>query len=506
MVTVTTTASWTPSAPADTDGDGIADASEIDADGDGISDLIESGGTDTDNDGTIDDFIDADTDGIDDTVAVVPGLLLDTDGDGSPDFQDLDSDNDGLTDLREAGGTDRDGDGVADSLIAVADLPDANDDGIPDFQEMLPGAAPAVILTGLQGGGCAISPVLLTHGQGPQQVDPTLPVLSILALMGLALRRRSRQVTKKAGKVASVAGVTIGSIFLGGCATSGIGQGIDDSLAHEDSLSFGLYAAAGIGPSRIEPDTSQVQGVDPNDRVEPAGQVTLGVDLNKWVSVEGHSADLGSAGLSPTGRINYHVNGLSALVYAGGNRSRFKRRGLTAFGRVGVGLLDNSPVGDVEFERVNDTHVLFGAGVEYMTPFGLGIRAEGVSFDEDAQYAQLALMYRTGLRKESRRPVLAAALEPAVPEPVPALAPVAATNLCNSLDGVLEGVTFHNDSAGLNQGLSEKRAQSVVDYLSARGLNRERLNSTAFGESNPIDDNATAEGRARNRRVELYTR
>jgi len=70
-------------------------------------------------------------------------------------------------------------------------------------------------------------------------------------------------------------------------------------------------------------------------------------------------------------------------------------------------------------------------------------------------------------------------------------------------------ISAHTDSVGsesYNQGLSEKRAQSVVDYLSARGLNRERLNSTAFGESNPIDDNATAEGRARNRRVELYTR
>ena len=567
-----------PSAPADTDGDGIADASEIDADSDGISDLIESGGTDTDDDGTIDGFVDTDVDGVDDTVAVVPSLLVDTDGDGSPDFQDPDSDNDGLTDLQEGGGTDIDGDGLADNLVPGADLPDADDDGIPDFQEILPGAVPTtpvetpepvvtpepevqtpepadetpvpdqttgIILTGLQGTGCAISPTFLTHGQGPQKVDPTLPMISMLALMGLVLRRRSRQVTRKAGKSAGVAVVAIGSLFLSSCSTLGIGQSSDDLVDYEDSLSFGLYAAAGIGPSRIEPDTSQVQGVDPNDRVEPAGQVTLGVDLHKWLSLEGHSADLGSAGLSPTGRINYHVNGLSALVYAGGNRSRFRRQGLTAFGRIGVGALDNSPVGDVEFERVNDTHVLIGAGIEYMTPFGLGLRAEGISFDEDARYAQLALMYRTGLKKDSKRPVLAAAPEPELPVVAAAAPPepLPVPDACDALSGVLEGVTFHNDSAGLtdtsslilngvadtlatceriqieisahtdsvgsesyNQSLSERRAQTVVDYLSERGLSSDRLNPTAFGESSPIDDNATAEGRARNRRVELYAR
>ena len=297
---------------------------------------------------------------------------------------------------------------------------------------------------------------------------------------------------------------------------------------------------AGIGPSRLEPDTSQVQGVDPNDRVEPAGQIAVGVDLTKHLAIEAHSADLGSAGLSPTGRINYHINGLSALLYAGGNRDRFRRQGLTAYGRIGVGALENTPVGDVPFEQVNSTHVLFGAGVEYITPIGVGIRAEGISFDDDARYAQLGLMYRTGRRKAIERPKLAAAPEPQ-PQPVVAAAvPKPEPDLCSSAGVVLDGVTFNNDSAGLtyestlvlndvastlaqctnlqvelsahtdsvgseiyNQSLSERRAQSVVDYLSARGLDRHRLNPQAFGESSPIDSNETSQGRARNRRVEL---
>ena len=39
-------------------------------------------------------------------------------------------------------------------------------------------------------------------------------------------------------------------------------------------------------------------------------------------------------------------------------------------------------------KKVNATHVLFGAGIEYMTSLGLGVRAEGISFEEDAQFAQ----------------------------------------------------------------------------------------------------------------------
>lgn len=64
----------------------------------------------------------------------------------------------------------------------------------------------------------------------------------------------------------------------------------------------------------------------------------------------------------------------------------------------------------------------------------------------------------------------------------------------------------HTDSTGsdaYNQGLSERRAQSVADYLVARGVDRVRLATRGFGESQPIADNSTDAGRAANRRVEL---
>ena len=68
-------------------------------------------------------------------------------------------------------------------------------------------------------------------------------------------------------------------------------------------------------------------------------------------------------------------------------------------------------------------------------------------------------------------------------------------------------VAGHTDAVGTdayNQGLSERRARTVFDYLTSNGIDASRLNGpTGYGESRPIDTNDTAEGRAKNRRTEL---
>ena len=67
-------------------------------------------------------------------------------------------------------------------------------------------------------------------------------------------------------------------------------------------------------------------------------------------------------------------------------------------------------------------------------------------------------------------------------------------------------VAGHTDSTGsdaYNQGLSERRAQSVSSYLSSQGVMRERLITVGMGESRPVADNGTAAGRQANRRVEI---
>jgi len=67
-------------------------------------------------------------------------------------------------------------------------------------------------------------------------------------------------------------------------------------------------------------------------------------------------------------------------------------------------------------------------------------------------------------------------------------------------------VEGHTDAVGAdayNQSLSERRAGSVRDYLVGKGIDASRLSTAGYGESQPVADNETAEGRALNRRVEL---
>jgi outer membrane protein OmpA-like peptidoglycan-associated protein len=67
----------------------------------------------------------------------------------------------------------------------------------------------------------------------------------------------------------------------------------------------------------------------------------------------------------------------------------------------------------------------------------------------------------------------------------------------------IEGYTDSVGSEALNQKLSQERASSVMNYLIENGVASSRLNAKGFGESNPIDSNKTAAGRANNRRVEI---
>ncbi len=169
----------TAPANGDTDGDGIPDPFDLDSDGDGISDLDESGLTpeeiaalDTNGDGVIDPNQPFGPNGLADNVETTPesgqpdynndgqpDAPQDTDGDGVPDFQDLDSDNDGINDLIEGGqdpavvdpdgngvieGPDNDGDGIPDVADANdtrngglnAPLPDTDGDGVPDWRDL----------------------------------------------------------------------------------------------------------------------------------------------------------------------------------------------------------------------------------------------------------------------------------------------------------------------------------------------------------------------------------
>ncbi|HEX2750079.1 MAG TPA: hypothetical protein VHM91_18875, partial [Verrucomicrobiales bacterium] len=147
-------------AGGDTDKDGIPDHLDLDSDNDGINDVIEAGGTDANNDGRQDGTTDADHDGIVDSIDPSQGgtalPVPDTDGDGMRDYLDVDSDNDGISDLVESGngaadtnndgvanGSDQDGDGIV-SLVdgspswgdgGALTVVDSDGDGIPDSRD-----------------------------------------------------------------------------------------------------------------------------------------------------------------------------------------------------------------------------------------------------------------------------------------------------------------------------------------------------------------------------------
>ncbi|EJM67387.1 outer membrane protein/peptidoglycan-associated lipoprotein [Pseudomonas sp. GM49] len=68
-------------------------------------------------------------------------------------------------------------------------------------------------------------------------------------------------------------------------------------------------------------------------------------------------------------------------------------------------------------------------------------------------------------------------------------------------------VVGHTDSVGsdaYNQSLSERRASSVAEYLLSQGVAPNKVTSEGKGKSQPIADNETEEGRAKNRRVDLH--
>ena len=69
--------------------------------------------------------------------------------------------------------------------------------------------------------------------------------------------------------------------------------------------------------------------------------------------------------------------------------------------------------------------------------------------------------------------------------------------------GVIEGHTDNVGKKAYNQKLSERRAVAVREYLASEGVSTKRITVEGFGESKPVADNSTADGRAHNRRVVL---
>ena len=81
-----------------------------------------------------------------------------------------------------------------------------------------------------------------------------------------------------------------------------------------------------------------------------------------------------------------------------------------------------------------------------------------------------------------------------------------ASSLVNNPDTDVQ-IYGHTDNTGtdaINNPLSEKRAQSVYNFLMSKGVAGNRMVSQGFGSTQPVADNSSTTGRAQNRRVEVY--
>jgi OOP family OmpA-OmpF porin len=164
---------------------------------------------------------------------------------------------------------------------------------------------------------------------------------------------------------------------------------------------------------------------------------------------------------------------------------------------------------------------------------GCSVAVDGKSLASDAAMAQFA---KDVLYEERQAAPAPPPPPPPKPAPAPAPAPVAKEvvtfNLLFGFDKwaitddmipVLEQVKMildeepgtdfvlsgHTDSTGpdvYNQGLSERRAASVKNWLVSNGVAESRLETKGYGESQPKYDNSTREGRKLNRRVELMSK
>ena len=323
------------------------------------------------------------------------------------------------------------------------------------------------------------------------------------------------------------------------------------AAAHEASDTFTRrpYIAIGAGAARVEPRSPSAALTVAED-TSPAFEIGLGYDLSRWLSLELHAADLGAAEIdflgTDVGDLGYQVYGASALFYLFNTRDGFvpfsssragahRREGLSAFGRFGIGgLLNDSD--RVAYRRDYATHAVFGAGLEYGFRNGVALRAELQGFDTDARYLGLGVLKRFGSVSPAAAAVPAVeppAAVPPPPAPEPPAEPVGLDPLDmpivyflfdrseltararETLDAFvrdMEGderviaIDGHTDWIGpevYNEGLSDRRADVVRDYLVAAGMEPSRLIARGFGETQPITRNTTEEGRSLNRRAEI---
>ncbi len=184
-----------------------------------------------------------------------------------------------------------------------------------------------------------------------------------------------------------------------------------------------------------------------------------------------------------------------------------KRMSKAAIGGIG-GALGGYLLGDLVGGRHDRTEKILGAGIGAIAGAGIGSymdeqerklrqQTAGSGVDVIRQGDDLLLRMPSGITFAFNDPSVQPQFRPTLDE---------VSSILSQYPKTYIDVYGHTDSDGsdaYNQTLSERRAQSVAGYLTSHGVQSARIATRGFGETQPIASNATEEGKAANRRVEI---
>ncbi len=324
----------------------------------------------------------------------------------------------------------------------------------------------------------------------------------------------------------------------------------------------GWYGGIGIGQSRAKINDERIRAglpgvtsIDDDDR-DTGFKLFAGKQFTRNFALEAGYFKLGEFGYTANTASGSQVG---SAKFQGGNIDALGIMPITekfsVLGRVGLTYTETKAkfsgvgiTGDTSPSESEGNYKL-GLGLQYAFTPALGLRGEweryrvndAIGNKGNIDMLTVGLVYRFGVEKPAPRaetppPSVAPVAAAPAPAPVLIVVPVVAKTqqYCSILDiqfeinqktvqreseekidkvgifmrrypnttAVIEGHTDEVGNAEDNMKLSERRAESVVTYLVDRGgIARSRLKSAGYGETRPIGDNKTEEGRRQNRRI-----